>query len=76
MKTPGRIAGLAAVLIGLSACGESPQGEHPSRASDRPAWDAAQSGYTAPGYQRGDRAAWELQLNTRAQNQNEYSRQP
>ncbi|MEI2678636.1 MAG: hypothetical protein V9G29_12700 [Burkholderiaceae bacterium] len=76
MNTPVRIVALAALLIGLSACGESPQGERATGAADRPAWDTVQNGYTAPGYPRGDRMAWERQLSTRAQNQNEYSRQP
>ena len=76
MNTPVRIVALAAVLIGLSSCGEAPQGERTARAVDRPAWDALRNGYTEPGYPSGDRTAWEHQVNTRAQNQNEYSRQP
>lgn len=75
MKPLRTSAVVAAVVMLLSACSEAPQGGAKlSKGTDLPPWDAAQSGYTAAGYQHGDRAAWEQQVRTRAQNQDEYTR--
>ena len=41
---------------------------------DAKAWEANSSPYVATGYKPGDQAAWEQQLRTRAQAQNEYAR--
>lgn len=72
------VALIATIVVVLSACGETPQsGAKSSKAGDHPPWDAAQTvGYGAAGFQPGDRAAWEQQMRTRAQNQNEYARTP
>lgn len=73
LRTSAVVAAVAMLL--LSACDEAPQGGAKlSKGIDRPPWDAAQSGFTAAGFQRGDRAAWEQQLRTRTQNQDEYTR--
>ena len=63
------ISGAAALL--LAACGEYPQtivykqGEYHGKADARP-YDAAPW--------NGDKAAWENDIRTRGQNQNEYKR--
>ena len=62
-----------ALAFGLGACMEKPQTASPSKA-DTPAWQAAQNGYVAPGWQAGDRTSLEQQLRSRAQTQNEYTR--
>lgn len=70
MKYRGSILiGVAAVL--LSACGEQPQtitakpGQSAAKVDDKP---------FGAGTLYADRAAWELQLRARADNQNEYKR--
>lgn len=70
MKYSGFILiGVAAAL--LSACGEQPQtitakpGQSAAKVDDKP---------FGAGTQYADRAAWELQLRARADNQNEYKR--
>ena len=70
------LTGLSWTLLGLCACGESPQAAAPSRA-DAPAYTGAASGtaFTAAGWKAGDKAAWEQQLKARQLNsQNDYSR--
>jgi hypothetical protein len=46
------------------------------RKSDAPAWQGTTgaSAYAADGWKAGDRAAWEQQLRSRNQGQNEYAR--
>jgi hypothetical protein len=61
----------AAVL--LAACGDKPQTLSKPK-SDSPAYAGAQAAYTAGTWKAGDSAAWEAQLKTRSQGQNEYSR--
>jgi outer membrane biogenesis lipoprotein LolB len=55
----------------LAACTEKPQ-TVARKADDKP-W-AATTTHLAPGYQAGNESAWEVQLKTRAQGQNEYNR--
>lgn len=62
-----------AALFTLSACTEKPQTVTSRKADDKP-WDSSVSGFKATGYQAGDRAAWEQQVKTRNQSQNEYNR--
>jgi len=62
---------VAAVM--LVACTEKPQTTTARKADDKP-WATAASAYAAAGYKGGDQAAWEQQLKSRAQGQNEYSR--
>lgn len=64
-----------AVAIALAGCGEKPQVlEAGKKKPDAKSWESASSPYVATGYKPGDKAAWEQQLRTRAQTQNEYAR--
>ncbi|WP_307189714.1 hypothetical protein [Azohydromonas lata] len=66
---------LAAAAMALSACGERSQelgAKHVK--SDKPAFSGGDAQFTAAGWNAGDRAAWEQQIRTRGQGQNEYSR--
>ena len=65
-------AALASVLA-LVACGEKVQTASHKK-SDNPASKGANPAYTAGSWKAGDAAAWEAQIKTRAQGQNEYSR--
>lgn len=62
-----------ALVAGLAACGETPQvtvyeqGKYQGKADAQP-WDSAEF--------KGDRAAWEAALKTRARGQTEYGRTP
>lgn len=68
-----RIGLFVAAAVALSACGEKPQ-TATGRKSDEKAWANASSTYAASGFKAGDAAAWETQIKSRAQAQNEYSR--
>jgi hypothetical protein len=61
------------VALVLAACGEKPQTTTARKADDKP-WDSAATKFDAAGFKPGDQAAWEQQLKSRNQNQNEYSR--
>lgn len=63
----------AAFALLLGACGEKPQTAG-TQVSDQPAWKGAQASFTTPGWEAGDRAAWEAQMKQRNQNQNDYMR--
>jgi hypothetical protein len=57
----------------LSACGEFDQSQTADRhMPDAKAWQGANNAYVAPGWKAGDKTAWENQLRTRGQFQNEY----
>jgi hypothetical protein len=58
----------------LAGCGDKPQ-NMVKRKSDTPAFAGADAAYTAGNWKAGDSAAWEAQLKTRSQGQNEYSRE-
>jgi major membrane immunogen (membrane-anchored lipoprotein) len=64
-----------AMAVLLTACGEKAQTAATHKADGKP-WEGAQSAFTAPGWQAGDRASWEAQMKSRSQGQNEYSRAP
>lgn len=68
-----RLSILLAAAVVLAACTEKPQTATARKADDKP-WALAGSPYAAAGYKGGDQAAWEQQLKSRAQGQNEYSR--
>ena len=70
------LAGLcaAALLMPLSGCGEKSQDLGTSRKADSAPWSSTPTAFTAPGWSGGDKAAWEAQMRTRSQGQNEYSR--
>lgn len=77
MKPIQRAVVVVVSTLWLSACTEAPQqAGTTSKSVDQPAWQGSSPGYAAAGFQHGDRAAWEQQLRSRAQNQNEYSRAP
>jgi hypothetical protein len=62
---------LSAVL--LSACGEFDQSKTAGRNKpDVEPWQGAKNPYVAQGWTPGDKTAWETQLRTRSQSQNEY----
>jgi hypothetical protein len=69
----GVIAAALAVAGVLGACAEKAQTAG-QRKSDVAAARGADPAYTAGVWQAGDAAAWEKQLRTRAQGQNEYAR--
>ncbi|MEO5771338.1 MAG: hypothetical protein ABIQ29_04650 [Burkholderiaceae bacterium] len=62
-----------AVAVGTSGCSEKPQTAS-ARKTDAKGWDLSRSGSLADGWKGGDQAAWEQQLRTRAEAQNEYPR--
>lgn len=72
---------LAAGVLALGACGEAPQTNAQGVKTDAVPWSGtgtqADSGtvFTAPGWQVGDKDAWQQQLKARTQyGQNEYGR--
>ncbi len=74
MKRPIVLAALAASVL-LIGCGEKVQTAQKSeRKQDTPGWKGANQDFAAPGWKPSDDAAWQRQLNHRAQSQNEYVR--
>jgi hypothetical protein len=84
-RTTARLALIAAAALGLlAACGEKVQTNAQGVKHDATPWSGTSNGtpkegggtvFSAPGWKAGDKAAWEQQLKTRAQNgQNEYTR--
>ena len=66
---------LAAALLGLSACGEKPQGMGGVKTDKPPYAGVGNSQYAHKGWTAGDKASWEQQLKARGQyGQNEYTR--
>jgi hypothetical protein len=67
---------LSCSVLALAACGERTAGA--VKKSDVPAFQGstAQAAYSASGWKAGDQSAWDQQLRTRTQGQNEYSRAP
>ena len=68
-------AGLG-VALALAGCGSS-SSESNAKASvkhDGKTWESSDTAFAARGYKPGDAAAWDAQMRTRAQNQNDYSR--
>ena len=59
----------------LAACGEREQtiASSSGRKADSPSWQSDSTAFAAPGYKPGDKAAWEQQLRTRAQSQNDFA---
>jgi hypothetical protein len=65
----------ATAVLGLSACGEKPQGMGGVRSDQAPYTGVGKSQYANTGWTAGDKGSWEQQLKARAQyGQNEYSR--
>jgi hypothetical protein len=67
---------LCGAAVALAACGEKTS--EAVKRSDVPAFQGstAASAYMANGWNAGDKTAWDQQLRTRAQGQNEYARAP
>ena len=67
---------LSCMALALGACGEKTAGA--AKKSDVPAFQGSTgaSAYTASGWKAGDQTAWEQQMRSRNQGQNEYSRVP
>jgi hypothetical protein len=67
---------LFGAAVALAACGEKTAGA--VKKSDVPAFQGSTgaSAYMANGWKAGDQTAWDQQLRTRTQGQNEYSRAP
>jgi hypothetical protein len=63
-------------VLALAACGEKTAGA--VKKSDVPAFQGSTSAsaYNANGWKPGDQTAWDQQLRTRSQGQNEYNRAP
>jgi len=69
-------AALGCVLLAatLAACAEKEQTTSAeAKKSDVPGWKGGNPAYNAPGWVASDQAAWESQLRTRAQAQNDYA---
>ncbi len=71
MKTVIVVGGLSLLLV---ACSEKPQDMTSGKKPDAPGWEGAGNAYVVPGWKAGDKKAWEDQLKSRAQGQNEYVR--
>lgn len=68
------VSATVVLAVVVSGCSEKPQTSG-TRKADQAPYATANGGYTAGTWKEGDAAAWEKQLNSRAQNgQNEYSR--
>jgi hypothetical protein len=64
---------ICSTTLMLSACGEFDQSQTAERhLPDVQPWQGAKNLYVAPGWKPGDKNAWENQLRTRAQSQNDY----
>ena len=68
-----RLVLLGAVLA-LVACGEKPQTIGQNSRHDTPAFQGTGMPYQAQGWKAGDHGAWEQQLKTRTQGQNDYAK--
>lgn len=68
------VAACVAGVLALTACGEKPQSMGGVKTDTAPYAGAGDSKFVQPGWKAGDKASWEQQLRTRAQNQNDYSR--
>jgi len=59
----------------LAACGELDQSQTADRHQpDAKAYEGAKNAYVVQGWKQGDKTAWEKQIRTRGQTQNEYQR--
>ena len=68
--------GVMALACALVACGEKVQTmSSDTKKPDVPGWKGGNANYNAAGWVASDQAAWEAQLRTRAQNQNDYAAQ-
>jgi hypothetical protein len=69
------ICSTAVTAIILSACGEVDQSKSAGRhMPDVQPWQGAKNAYVVHGWKPGDKTAWETQIRTRQQSQNEYAK--
>lgn len=70
-----RIVLTCTFALALAACGELDQSKTADRHQpDAKAYEGAKNAYVVPGWKPGDKTAWENQIRTRGQTQNEYQR--
>ena len=71
-----RTLGAAALLsvFMLAACGEKPQTSGMKKVDAKAHSGSTVSGYTAPGWEPGNKTSWEGQVRERNKGQNEYQR--
>ncbi|HEY1231642.1 MAG TPA: hypothetical protein VGF26_30450 [Ramlibacter sp.] len=69
-----RAALLAMAVLALAACGEKRQTIGQNSGHDAAASSGTGTVFQVQGWKAGDRAAWEQQLKSRAQAQNDYVR--
>ena len=65
---------LAAAAVLAAGCADKAQVAGDKRKVDDKAYEAATTGLAVGNWKSGDQAAWEAQLRSRAQGQNEYLR--
>jgi hypothetical protein len=65
---------IAAAAVLAAGCGDKAQVAGDQRKVDDKAYEAAATGMAVGDWKSGDQKAWETQLKSRAQNQNEYNR--
>jgi hypothetical protein len=65
---------MAVCVALLAGCGDKAQykAAGTTNRDDAPPWQGAKNAYVAKGWTPGNQSAWETQLRTRAQYQNEY----
>ena len=62
------------VALMVSGCGEKPQTKTERKADATAYSGSTVKGYTAPGWNPGDKTSWEGQMRERNKGQNEYGR--
>lgn len=76
MRRAAALVLIAAGGVLLAGCGERAQ-ELQAKAPDAAPWSGKPTAFAGTsGWTGGDQAAWEQQIRTRNQNQNEYGRAP
>ena len=65
---------LAGLAIFAAGCGERAQTASAPKKADAHPWETPAGPFAAADWKGGDKAAWEAQMRSRAQAQNEYSR--
>ena len=74
MKFASLLIAVLGAALGLAACGDSSTGVKAAKKADGKSWEGAGPTFAASGWKVGDKASWEEQIRTRAQNQNDYAR--
>jgi hypothetical protein len=71
-----RVGAVLATVALLVACGAPAPGSNAKAPvkHDGKAWESNDAAYAAQGYKPGDATTWDVQMRTRAQNQDDYSR--